>query len=161
MYEINLVPDIKAEAIKAQKTRNFVFFVAGTVSAIAIGLVVVLVGIRAGQDIRIASQDSMLKTMTQKLESYDGLDEILTVQTQLSHLETIKDNKKVLSRVFTILSSMMPSGTETISISSLDVNLNESTMTFDGQANAGAGTDGIDYRVLEAFKKQVGSMKYD
>ena len=161
MYEINLVPDIKAEAIKAQKTRNFVFFVAGTVSAIAIGLVVVLVGIRAGQDIRIASQDSMLKTMTQKLESYDGLDEILTVQTQLNHLETIKDNKKVLSRVFTILSSMMPSGTDTISISSLDVNLNESTMTFDGQANAGAGTDGIDYRVLEAFKKQVGSMKYD
>ncbi len=161
MYEINLVPDIKAEAIKAQKMRNFMFFVAGTVSAIAVGLVVLLVAVRTGQTIKMSAQDDTLKLMAEKLESYDGLSEILTVQNQLNSLEDIKNNKKVLSRVFTVLSSLLPTGADSISISSLDVDLNESTMSFDGQANAGAGTDGIDYRVLEAFTKQVGLMKYD
>ena len=40
MYEINLVPDVKAEMIKAQKTRNLVFFVCGAISAMAIGMVI-------------------------------------------------------------------------------------------------------------------------
>ena len=46
-------------------------------------------------------------------------------------------------------------------MSALDINLEESTMNIEGQANAGPNTDGIDYRVLEAFTKQVGLMKYD
>ena len=161
MYEINLVPDVKAEMIKAQKTRNLVFFVCGAISAMAIGMVILLAAIRGGQQIRMNSQDDMLLAMTEKLDEYDGLGEILTIQSQLNNLESIRLNKRALSRVFTVLASMLPTGSDTVTLSALDINLEESTMNIEGQANAGPNTDGIDYRVLEAFTKQVGLMKYD
>ena len=109
MFEINLVPDVKAEMIRAQKKRNVVFFVSAVVSAIAAWLVVVLLGVKVGQDVRINAQDSQLKQMSDKIESYDGLSELLTVQKQLSDLQTISENKKMLSRVFTVLYSIVHS----------------------------------------------------
>jgi len=161
MYEINLVPDVKAEAIKAQKVRNLIFFVSGTVSVIAIGLVVLLVLVKAGQDLTIGSQNKRLELLSGKLTEYDGLEEVLTVQSQLESLENIRANKKVFSRVFAILAATVPTGADSVTLSKVDVNMAESTLHLEGQANAGASTDGVDYRVLEAFSKQVGLMKYD
>ena len=161
MFEINLVPDLKAEMIKAQKMRNVVFFISAVIAMIAVGMVLVLISIRTAQNISISEKDEQLMMMSKKLEEYDDLDQLLTIQEQLNGLSQIDGNKKVLSRVFTFLSALLPSGADTIQISSLNVNLEDSTISFDGQANAGAGTDGIDYRVLESFTKQVELMKYD
>lgn len=163
MFEINLVPDVKAEMIRAQKKRNIVFFTSAVVSAIAAGLVVLLLGVKVGQDVRIGAQDAQLKLMSDTIEKYDGLEELLTVQKQLSDLQTITANKKMLSRVFTALHSIVNSteNGDEVKISSLDVNLEASELSFDGQANAGSTTDGIDYRVLESFTKTIGLMKYD
>ncbi|MBQ3294468.1 hypothetical protein IJG98_01955 [Candidatus Saccharibacteria bacterium] len=162
MFEINLVPDVKAEMIQAQKKRNVVFFAAAVVSAIAAGLVVLLMGVKFGQDLKLKTQDDKLELMSNTIEKYDGLDELLTVQKQLSDLQTISENKKMLSRVFTVLHSLLEQeNDDEVKISSLDVNMLTSDLTFDGQADAGATTDGIDYRVLESFKKSIGLMKYD
>lgn len=162
MFEINLVPDVKAEMIKAQKKRNVVFFASAVVSAISIGIVLLLLSIKAGQDWKMSNQDSQLKQMSSKIRSYDGLEDLLTVQKQLSDLNTISSNKKMLSRVFTVLHSIVATENgDEIKISSLDVNFNTMDLTFDGQADAGPNTDGIDYRVLESFKKSIGLMKYD
>lgn len=161
MHEINLVPDVKAEAIKSQKVRNFIFFVSGTVSAIAIGFVVLLLMIKVGQDIALASSDKTLEAMSGKLTEYDGLEEVLTIQNQLTSLESIRTNKKVFSRIFAILAAIVPTGADSVTLSDVDVDMDASVVTIKGQANAGVGTDGVDYRVLEAFSKQVGLMKYD
>ena len=162
MFEINLVPDVKAEMLRTQKKRNFVFVICGVVSAIAIGLVLVLISVKAGFDLRINNQDRTLQLMSGKLEEFDSLDEILTIQKQLSDLEAIKNNKKNLSRVFTVLGTLLATNADdSITVSSLSVNLKESTISFDGQANAGTSTDGIDYRVLEEFTKKVAVMNYD
>ena len=124
---------------------------------------VLLLGVKVGQDVRINAQDSQLKQMSDKIESYEGLSELLTVQKQLSDLQTISDNKKMLSRVFTVLYSIVHStrNGDTVNISTLDVNLETSDLDFDGQANAGSQTDGVDFRVLESFKKTIELMKYD
>ena len=122
MFEINLVPDVKAEMIRAQKKRNVVFFAAAAVSAIAAGLVVLLLSIKVGQDLKISGQDTQLKLMSDKIESYDGLQDLLTVQKQLSDLQTISDNKKMLSRVFTVLHSIVQTENgDEIKISSMSV----------------------------------------
>ena len=161
MFEINLVPDIKAQMIHTQKIRNLVMFLSGVVAAIAVGLVVILIGIKSGQDLRISAQDSQLKKMSDKLEEYDGLSEVLTIQNQLNNLELIGSNKKLFSRVFMVMATLLPTGADTVTISSMDVNLDESLLTIEGQANAGPGTDGIDYRVLDSFAKQAAFTKYD
>ena len=162
MFEINLVPDVKAEMIKAQKKRNVVFFASAVVSVIAAGLVILLMGVKFGQDIKQKDQDDRLKLMSETIDKYDGLGELLTVQKQLSDLKTISENKKLLSRVFTVLYSLLEQeNDDEVRISSLDVNMLESDLSFDGQADAGPSTDGIDYRVLESFTKSIKLMKYD
>ena len=162
MFEINLVPDVKAEMIKAQRKRNMVVFASVAISIVAAAIVVVLLGIKVGQDIAINNQDSRLKSMSDTIDRYDGLEKLLTVQKQLSDLETISENKKLLSRVFTVLHSIVQqeNGDE-IKISSIDVDMENATLLFDGQADAGPTTDGIDYRVLESFTKSIKLMKYD
>ena len=162
MFEINLVPDVKAEMIATQKKRNLVFFAAAAVSAIAAGIVLILMGAKFGQDARIGGQDKQLTLMSKTIKKYDGLEDLLTVQKQLSDLQTLGDNKTMLSRVFTVLHSIVQTdNSDEINISSLDVSLETSDISFDGQANAGSDTDGIDYRVLESFKKTIDLMKYD
>ncbi len=162
MFEVNLVPDVKAEMIAAQKKRNVVFFAAATVSAIAAGIVLLLLTIKVGQDAKIGGQDKQLSLMSTTLTKYDGLEDLLTVQKQLSDLQTLNQNKTMLSRVFTVLHSIVQTENgDEIDISSIDVNMETSELSFDGQANAGPDTDGIDYRVLESFTKGINLMKYD
>ena len=54
-YEINLVPAVKAQMIKALKMRNLVLFICIIVSAASVGAVLILFGIKSGQDIAMAN----------------------------------------------------------------------------------------------------------
>ena len=107
MFEINLVPDVKAEMIKAQKLRNLVFFLSFMVAAISVGFVIFLGAIKTGQDIRMSSQDAQIKLMSEVAGEYDGLAEILTVSDQLDKLQEIGYRKKLLSRVFNMLDTIL------------------------------------------------------
>lgn len=159
-YEINLVPEVKRQMIKAMRFRNITLFVCIILVAVAGGTVMVMASIWEGQNIAMSTQDTRLKNMSDKLQSYDSLGEFLTIQTQLKDIEEINENKKVLSRVFSILSTILPSGPDVINISELSVDLPTNQIRFDAQADAKVSPY-IDYRVLESFKKGVGLMKYD
>ena len=160
MYEINLVPDIKLQMIKMLKVRNLVFFICLVVVAAVAGVVLVLSMIVGGQAIAMNSQDRRLNDMSAKVLGYEGLNEFLTIQSQLDGLAKIGDNRKVLSRTFSILNVMLPQGADSVTLSELNVNLDTNTLMFDGQADAGEEPL-IDYRVLEAFKKGVALTKFD
>ncbi len=159
-YEINLVPEVKLQMIKAQKIRNLVLFVCIVVSVAAIGSVLVLFGIKSGQDIAMANQDGKLKVLSEKLTGYGELDDLVAIQGQLTALSDIAENKKVLSRVFGALDVMLPEGEDIVQLSELRVNLEESTLNMEGRADARIDPL-IDYRVLESFKKGAALTKYD
>ena len=159
-YEISLVPEVKRNMIKAMKFRNILLFCCIVLVAVSGGIVVVMVTVWEGQNITMSGQDSRMNLMSEKLEDYGSLSEFLTIQRQLKDINEIVDNKKVLSRVFPILSVILPEGPDTISLSELTVDLSDNTLKFDGQADAKVSPY-IDYRVLESFKKGVSLMKYD
>lgn len=159
-YEINLVPEVKRQMIKAMRFRNIALFVSIILAAVAGGTVVIMATIWEGQNIAMGGQDTRLKMMSDKLKSYDSLGEFLTIQNQLSNIDEINSNKKVLSRTFSILGTILPAGPDTINISELSVDLPINQIRFDAQADAKVSPY-IDYRVLESFKKGVGLMKYD
>lgn len=160
--EINLVPDIKDEMIKALKLRNLIFFLCIAVSVAAIGVVIVLGGIVGGQSAALNAKQNTLKEMSKTINSYDDLSDFLTIKDQLGKLSAISENKNVLSRTFGILGALLPKGADVITISELTVNLDveNPTLTFEAQANAGEYPY-IDYNVLDAFKKSMPYMKYD
>ena len=159
-YEISLVPEVKRNMIKAIKFRNILLFCCIVLVAVSGGVVMVMVSVWEGQNITMSGQDSRMKLMSEKLNGYDSLPEFLTIQKQLKQINEITENKKVLSRVFPILSAILPEGPDTISLSELTVDLDENTLVFDAQADAKVSPY-IDYRVLESFKKSVSLMKYD
>ncbi len=159
-YEISLVPEVKRNMIKAMKFRNILLFCCIVLMAVSGGIVMVMVSVWEGQNITMSGQDSRMEAMSDKLSNYGSLSEFLTIQKQLSQINQIIDDKKVLSRVFPVLSVILPEGPDTISLSELTVNLDENTLIFDAQADAKVSPY-IDYRVLESFRKGVSLMKYD
>ena len=161
-HEINLVPDIKGEMIKALKMRNFIFFLCIVVASASVGVTLFFGAIAGGQQAAVDGKKSMIDKLSSKLNSYSDLNDFLTIKDQVNDLSTIASNKKVLSRTFNILSALIPTGADTITISELGVNLSEEqpTFTFDAQANAGKEPF-IDYNVLESFKKSMKYMRYD
>ncbi len=159
-YEINLVPEVKAQMIRAQKTRNLVLFICILVSSIAVGAVVILFGVKSGQDIVMANQDNRLDLMSKTLNSYSELNNLVTIQGQLQGISDITSQKTVLSRVFSALSVTLPQGADSVRLSELNVNLDTGVVRMDGQADARVDPL-IDYRVLESLKKSIALTKYD
>ena len=160
--EINLVPDIKNEMIKALKLRNLIFFLSLIVAIASVSITAITAIIMGGQQIAIDGKKGTIDNLSSKLNSYKDLKDFLTIRDQLSDINNLTDNKKVLSRTFNILSALIPTGSDTITISELNVDLAaaEPTFSFDAQANAGQEPF-IDYNVLDAFKKSMDFMRYD
>jgi hypothetical protein len=160
--EINLVPDIKGEMIKALKLRNFIFFICIVVAAASVGAALLFAVIAGGQQAVVDGKKNTLSMLSQKINNYSDLSDFLTVRDQLSNLSTISSNKKLLSRTFNILSALLPKGADTITLSELNIDLakGDPTISFDAQANAGEPPY-IDYNVLDAFKKSMAYMRYD
>lgn len=160
--EINLVPDIKYEAIRAIKVRNWTFFICMIVAGVCAAVLLILGATLGGQNAALKTADNSLKNMSEKLEGYDDLSDFLTIQNQLEGLSSISDNKKVLSRIFGVLSVMQPTNGDQVTFSELTVNFEdeEPVINFEAQADAKVSPY-IDYNVLDAFKKNLNYIKYD
>ncbi len=160
--EINLVPDIKDEMNKTLKLRNLIFFICiiASIAGISISLITGL--IMGGQQLALDSKKNTLDNLSGKLGSFADLSDYLTIKDQVSDSNTLADNKQLLSRTFNILTALLPTGADTITISELNINLagEQPTLTFDAQANAGTEPY-IDYNVLDSFKKSMDYMRYD
>lgn len=160
--EINLVPEIKDDAIKAIKLRNLTFFICIIVVSASIAITAVFASIAVGQQASADGKNTTISNLSNKLFSYSDLDNFLTIKDQLNNLSEISQHKTLLSRAFNILSAVIPTGADTVTVSALTINLSGTTPTisFDAQANSGQPPY-IDYNVLESFKKSMQYLRYD
>ena len=178
MYEISLVPDVKTELIKKLKLRNLVFLICIIVAASCGGVFMILLSITGGQGLVLSAQDEemacrsdgVIPKSKKKCDSKFGTaimkteneQEILTIQDQMKNLALLNKNKIKFSRVFNILDAILPSqakGDEnTVKISEINTDINNSTLFFDA---LGYASNNIGYRALEAFKKSSMLSYYD
>ena len=126
--EINLVPDIKGEMIKTLKLRNLIFFLCIVVSAASAGVAAITGTIMLGQQAAVDGNKDAISSLSTKLNSYSDLNDFLTIKDQLGNIHTLTSDKRVLSRTFNILSALIPTGPDTITISELIVNLEEESI---------------------------------
>ncbi len=160
--EINLVPDIKNEMLKAMKIRNYTFFACIVIAIASVVTSLIFWSIAAGQQAVADGKKKTLDTLSSKINSYSDLSDFITIRDQLGGLATLSENRNVVSRTFDILSAIIPTGADTIQISELNIRLEEgeAVMRIDAQANAGSEPY-IDYNVLDSFKKSMKYMRYD
>lgn len=160
--EINLVPDIKDEFIKALKFRNLVFFICIVVASGSLITILVFISISGGQQGIITAKKNTVDALYQKITDYRDLNDFLTIKDQLGNITAITENKTMASRTFGILSAIIPTGADYINISELSIDLSNANPTFNIEAQANAGTAPfIDYNILDSFKKSLQYIRYD
>lgn len=148
MIEINLIPDVKQELIRARMIRSAVISGAIVTTIIAAAVVVILsVYVFGVQTVRGAVADDAIKKGSTQLAGVEDLSKILTIQNQLTKINMLNNDKTVDSRVFELLQAVIPPAPNDVHVSSLVVDADAQSVTFEGQTPT--------YPSLEAFKKTI------
>lgn len=148
MIEINLVPDVKQELIRAQRIRATVISLSIIVTIASGALLAGLAGYVFGvQTVRSALADADITSKNKQLQSNQDLAKILTIQNQLSKIISLDKAKNIDSRIFSVLGAIVPPAPNTIQISDLSIDNENQTITIQGQTSG--------FSALEVFKKTV------
>jgi hypothetical protein len=154
MIEINLVPDVKQELLKAQRVRASVISTAILVGIAAVGVVVILaIWVFIVQTARGVISDNTIKNESQKLSSVEDISNTLTIQNQLSKLSKMHDEKSIDSRIFDILTTINPPEPNNVAITNLSLDSSASTVKIEAQAING-------YPALDVFKKTINATTF-
>ena len=149
MIEINLVPDVKQEYIRAKRVRSFVISTAVIVGLSSVAVVVLLaVYAFLGQAVRKNFADAAIKDNNSKLMKVSDLEKTLTIQNQLTKLSELHDGENITSRFFDMLAIINPSAPNQVSFSDARVSSDEQIVRLEGQAVNG-------YSAADVLKKTI------
>lgn len=176
MYEISLVPDVKAELLQKQKMRNLIIFICIIVAGICVGIILIMLGIIGSQSLTVSSQETEIACRTDgtaggsgsscsnygsPIMTFKNVNELLTIQDQMKSIDALNSNKVKFSRVFGVLDVILPDGSvngDKVSISSLTTDLSESRLSFEA---IGQAENNIGFHVLESFRKGLDRTYFD
>jgi hypothetical protein len=155
MIEVSLVPDIKRELLKARRIRNFITFIVVIVTASAVGITIILAStVYIGQAVALNSlHDEAKREYDDLLVQHPGINNALTIQSQLSQISSINSGRYLPSRLFGILDAVLPRGDNQVTISELNFEKASNTLKISAQTKA-------DYVGLDAFIKTIGRTQY-
>ena len=175
MIQINLIPDVKQELLRAQTQRNVVISAAVVLSIAAVVIVVLAAAYVFGaQKLMMDSANKDIDTKYNDLSKVEDLDKLLTIQNQLQKVSSLNANKNAGSRLYGMLNVIVPSDPHNVKISSLIVEpagtANEDGSTEEGSdSSTGGATITIEgqttgsYASLEVFEKTIAAavIEYD
>jgi Tfp pilus assembly protein PilN len=153
MIEINLVPDVKQELIKAQRIRSMVIAASILIGSISVAVVALLaMYVFTVQAVRSGIADGKIKDGSAKLASVEDLSKTLTIQNQLTKISDLNSKKNIDSRIFDMLTAIIPPSPNDIQISDLTIDSSAGLITIDGQAPNS-------YAAVEVFRKTIDGAK--
>ncbi|MDB5177327.1 MAG: putative Fimbrial assembly family protein [Candidatus Saccharibacteria bacterium] len=138
MIEINLIPDVKQDLIRARRVRTTVVSGAIIVGIVSVGIVVLLAVYLYGiQTLRSTLADSAITDKSAKLKQVPDLANMLTIQSQLSNITEYHNQKNMDSRLFELLTMINPAKPNQVVFSQVRVDSAAGTIHIDGQATNG------------------------
>ncbi len=154
MLQLNLLPDVKKEFLKAQRTRNSVISICIVVSIIFVGILVVLGLLMGGQTIQKNLVTSDIKKNAATIQNTAEINQYLTVQNQLSQIDTLKADQPTYSRLFDYLQKLNPASPNNVELTSVKVSSTGTTGTPDSIELQGSTKD---FASLDVFKTTLQS----
>jgi Tfp pilus assembly protein PilN len=133
MIQFNLLPDVKLEYIKAQRTRRLVISVTILVTVASMAILGLVLSVGALQKKHLSDINHDVSSESSKLTSTPQINRILTVQNQLASLTQLHDQKPAASRMFDYLNQITPN---VVSITSFNIDMNADTASITGSADA-------------------------
>lgn len=148
MIQINLLPDVKQEYLRARRMRNTVVssaIIAGIASGALVVLLLIARGVQVGLEM---AADSGIKDEYSKLSAVEDLSELVTLQNQLKTIGSQHDNKSMDSRLFRVLQAINPKSPNDVQFTAVVLDPGESLLTLEGVAERG-------YPAVETFTKTI------
>lgn len=146
MIQLNLLPDVKLEYIKAQRARRLVLTVSILVGAAAIAVLALLLSVDGLQKKHLSDLNRDIGAESSKLQNEPQIDKILTVQNQLQSLTALHAGKPAATRLFDYLTEVTPAQ---VSINNFSIDFTKQTATITGTADA-----------LSSINKYIDTLKY-
>lgn len=164
MIEINLIPDVKQELLKAQMQRNVVISgsIVLAIAAAAVVLIAVLY-VFGAQKVIMDNANNTIDKQYETLSSVEDLNKLLTIQNQLKTVSTLNDGKRAGSRVYSMLNVIVPTEPHDFKISSINIaptgtgedNPSETSAIEGGATITIEGQTSGSYASLEVFEKTI------
>lgn len=155
MIQINLLPDVKQEFIRAKRTRNTVISISIIAGLAALGIVVLMLMLLATQALRDSAATKDIDNRFEELRAIEDLSELVTLREQLENIGEQHKNKTVTSRLFSILNASNPAERNLqVKFSSVSLIPVEQILVVEGSTVNG-------YRAVEAMAKTVLNTKIE
>jgi Tfp pilus assembly protein PilN len=146
MTQLNLLPDVKLEYIKAKRMRHLVTSVSILVCGVAVLILVLLLGASAVQKKHLSDLNKDIASETSQLKNKPQVEKILTVQNDIGSLNDMHAQEPAAARIFDFLNQTTP---DKVSINNLTVDLTTQTMSITGNTD-----------MLSTVNKYVDTLKF-
>lgn len=132
MIQFNLLPNVKLEYVKTQRTKHLLTLASFVASVAGVGiLLLALFSVDVVQKKSLHDLNGDISKYGKQLKGTPDLNKILTVQNQLSTLTGLHDGKPVTSRLFEYISQVTPSQAN---LDKLTIDFTASTLIIGGKA---------------------------
>ncbi len=132
MIQLNLLPDIKLDYIKANRTKHMVLVVSAIVAASAFTIFLLMfISVKVFQKQHIDHLTTDIKSNNAKIQNINDISKILTVQNQLKALPDLHSQKPATSRLPEYLIQITPSN---VSLASVNIDFTSQTVSMSGSA---------------------------
>ena len=154
MIQINLIPDIKRELLRAQSMRRSAISVSIIVGLVAGGIVVALAIYLGVLALHETITRGNIKSEYNQLTQVENIDNVLTIQQQLKMIDGQQTARTMDSRLFDILGAINPPAPNDVKFSSIKLDPNNNLITIEGSAVNG-------YSATETFRKTILNTKVE
>ncbi|HMT19187.1 MAG TPA: hypothetical protein PKD20_00570 [Candidatus Saccharibacteria bacterium] len=155
MLQFNLLPDVKKEYVKARRTKRLIMSISFMVSAVSLGVVLLLFSVvQIAQKQHISDLSEDIKASESRIQGVENINNILTVQNQLSLLPKLHEGKPKSSRLFAYVTFLSP---EKAKVNVLDFDAKDQSIVLQGTADSLATVNKFVDNIKSVTYKVVGS----
>lgn len=135
MVQVNLIPKVKQDLLKAQKIRNWVIFFSIVAGGAAIAIVVMMTIAFGAQSLIVGSNEDNIKKKFDQLSKKDGINEAIVLQNQLNQIDNIRKNAPNVSRLLgQIIPTIQTTGANEVRFASVSYDSATRVVSIDGKS---------------------------
>lgn len=131
--QFNLLPDVKLEYLKAERTRRVVLSVSVLAAIASLVLLFLLFSVTELQKKHLNDLSKDIKKESATLQGQKDVSKILTVQNQLNSLTALHNQKPATTRLFTYLTQIVP---DKVNANNLSLDFTQNTVTITGTSDS-------------------------
>jgi len=132
--QFNLLPDVKQEYLKTKRTKRTVITASVIASSISLFILLFMItNVYVINKQQLSRADDNVKKYSQELQGIKNLDKILTIQNQLTSIQSLHQSKHKMSRVYTYLPQLTPAH---VCMTQMSVDFASGTWTFQGNSDS-------------------------